>query len=140
MEYFTAFYTGNKFEVYVFTQRLLGAYWPIYWTLLFCNVLLPHIFWFKKARTNIPVMWIASIFVNVGMWTERFIIIVGSLYNDFLPSKWHIYTPRPVDFGVFFGSIFFFGMLFLLFIRFLPPIAVAEIKELNHEMQHAEAA
>jgi len=140
MEFFTAFYTGDKFEVYVFTQRLIGAYWPIYWTLLFCNVLLPHIFWFKKARTNIPVMWIVSIFVNVGMWTERFIIIVGSLYNDFLPSKWHIYIPRPVDFGVFFGSIFFFGMLFLLFLRFLPPIAVAEIKELNAELQHAEAA
>ena len=140
MEYFCAFYSGNRFESYIFTQRLIGAYWPVYWTLLACNVVIPHLFWFKRARTNIPLMWIVSIFVNVGMWTERFIIIVGSLYNDFLPSKWHIYIPRPVDFGVFFGSMFFFGMLFLLFLRFLPPVAVAEMKELNAEMNaHHEA-
>ncbi len=140
MEWFIAFYGGNTFEMHVFGQRLHGAYAPVYFTLVTCNVIIPHLYWFKRARTNIVVMWIVSILVNVGMWTERFIIIVGSLYNDFLPSKWHLYIPSWVDVTLFFGSICFFCTLFLLFLKFLPAVAVAEIKEFNHELQHHEAA
>jgi molybdopterin-containing oxidoreductase family membrane subunit len=140
MEWFTVLYGGNKFETHVFGQRLVGVYAPIYYTLVACNVIIPHLFWFKKARTSIPLMWIVSILVNVGMWTERFIIIVGSLYTDFLPSKWHIYIPTWVDVGLFLGSLCVFSTLFLLFLKFLPAVAVAEVKEFNHELQHERDA
>ena len=106
---------------------------------MFANVVLVQVFWFKWARTNIPLMFIASIFVNIGMWCERFVIIVTSLHRDFLPAAWDMYYPTWVDITLFLGTIGFFSTLFLLFLKFIPAVAVSEVKELNEELQHRPA-
>ena len=137
MENFMAWYGGSAYEAFLFFRtRTTGPYAPIYWTLIFCNVLVPQTFWFKKLRTNLAWLWIASILVNVGMWSERFVIIVVSLHRDFLPSSWGIYAPTWVDWSIYVGTLSFFSLLFLLFLRFVPSVAVAEVKELNHELHH----
>ena len=107
--------------------------------MIVCNVVVPQIFWFKTARTNIARMWVASILVNIGMWCERFVIIVISLHRDFLPASWGMYAPTWVDI-IFVGTICFFSPLFLLFLKFVPSVAVSEVKELNHELQHPGVA
>jgi len=140
MEHFIAWYNGNEYEGFVFFNRRAGPYAPIYWLMLFCNVLTPQIFWFKRFRTNIAVMWIASILVNIGMWTERFVIIVTSLHRDFLTSSWDIYKPTWVDICMFLGTLGFFGTAFMLFLKFLPAVAVAEVKELNQDLKHGAVA
>jgi molybdopterin-containing oxidoreductase family membrane subunit len=104
--------------------------------MVFCNCVVPQIFWTKRGRTNLPVVWIAAILINVGMWCERFIIVVTSLHRDFLPSSWAIYKPTWVDLSLLGGTICFFGMLFLLFLKFIPAVAVSEVKELRHEIDH----
>jgi molybdopterin-containing oxidoreductase family membrane subunit len=150
MEHFVAWYGGNKYEYFVFANRrgifVDGAkaafhspYMPIFWLMVFCNCVVPNIFWFKYARTNVYVMWIAAIFVNIGMWCERFVIVVTSLHRDYLPSSWAIYKPTWVDLTLFAGTIFFFGTLFLLFLKFLPAVALSEVKELRHELEHEHA-
>jgi Ni/Fe-hydrogenase subunit HybB-like protein len=137
MEHFVAWYSGNEYERYVFfTNRRTGYYADVYWLMLFCNVLVPQIFWFKRARTSTRLMWVAAVLVNVGMWCERFIIIVTSLHKDYLPSSWEIYKPTWVDWGLFIGTIGFFCTAFLLFLKFLPAVAVSEVKELSHELAH----
>jgi len=128
MEFFIAWYSGAMYEKFAFINRAFGQYWWAYWIMVSCNVITPQIFWFKKARTSIPIMFIASLVVNVGMWFERFVIIVTSLAQDFLPSSWGYYTPTWVDMGMLIGSFGLFMTLFLLFIRYLPVIAIAEIK------------
>lgn len=128
MEFFTAWYSGNEYETFAFINRAFGPYAWAYWTMITCNVLVPQIFWFKRFRTNIPVMFVASILVNVGMWFERFVIVVTSLASDFLPSSWDYYSPTIYDIGIFVGSFGLFFTLFLLFIRFLPSVAMAEVK------------
>jgi molybdopterin-containing oxidoreductase family membrane subunit len=136
-EFFMAWYSGSRYEAYVFfTSRPTGPYAAIFWTMIFCNVLVPQTFWWKQARTNVLWLWIASILVGIGMWAERFVIIVTSLYRDFLPSSWGFYAPTWVDWSIFVGTLSFFMLLFLLFLRFLPSVAVAEVKELAHEMRH----
>jgi molybdopterin-containing oxidoreductase family membrane subunit len=105
--------------------------------MMFCNVVLPQIFWFKRARTSIPIMWVVSVLVNVGMWSERFVIFVISLHHSFVPSMFKDYVPTLVDVGLLVGTIGFFSMLMLLFLKFFPAIAVSEVKELNHELAHA---
>jgi Ni/Fe-hydrogenase subunit HybB-like protein len=138
MEHFAAWYSGNEFEFHVFyVTRARGPYRGIYYLMMFCNVVTPHIFWFRFARTNVFVMWVASILINIGMWCERFVIVVTSLHQDFIPSNWAMYHPTWVDFSIFTGTICFFGLLFLLFLKFVPAIALSEVKELRHEM-HAE--
>ncbi|MBI3534942.1 MAG: polysulfide reductase NrfD [Deltaproteobacteria bacterium] len=127
-EFFIAWYSGNPFEAYAFVNRAFGPYWWAYWTMASCNVLIPQIFWFKKARTSIPVMFVVALFVNIGMWFERFVITVTSLHRDFVPSSWAYYVPTWYDWGITFGSFGWFLMWFLLFCRFLPVIAMAEIK------------
>jgi Ni/Fe-hydrogenase subunit HybB-like protein len=139
MEHFIAWYSGNAYEAFVFSNRANGPYRAIYFTMLFCNVVVPQAFWWRRARTNVAWLWIASILINVGMWTERFIIIVTSLHRDFLPSSWGMYAPTWVDWSIYAGTISFFGLLFLLFLRFVPAVAVTEVKELRHEMAHAHA-
>jgi molybdopterin-containing oxidoreductase family membrane subunit len=104
--------------------------------MVFCNCVVPNIYWWRRARTSLAVMWVASLLVNVGMWCERFVIIVTSLHRDFLPSSWAQYSPTWVDWGLYLGTMGLFGTLFLLFIKFLPAVAVAEVKELNHELGH----
>jgi Ni/Fe-hydrogenase subunit HybB-like protein len=128
MELFMAWYSGNHFERFVFLNRAFGPYAWAYWTMISCNVLLPQLFWFKKIRRSIPMMLFIVIFVNVGMWFERFVIIVTSLHRDFLPSSWRMYTPTLVDLGILLGSFGLFFTLVLLFTRTLPVVSMAEVK------------
>ncbi|MCH7471897.1 polysulfide reductase NrfD, partial [bacterium] len=115
-------------EQFTFLNRALGPYMWAYWIMVFCNVVVPQAFWIKKVRTNVWMIWVLCILVNVGMWFERFVIVVSSLANDFLPSSWDYYTPTWVDLGMLAGSFGIFFTLFLLFCRYLPMIAIAEVK------------
>ena len=128
MEFFVAWYSGNPYEKFAFINRATGPYWWAYWTMVSCNVISPQIFWFKKLRTNVWVMWIVSIFVNIGMWFERFVITITSLSRDFLPASWGYFTPTIWDGLMFLGSFGLFFTLFLLFIRWIPQVAIAEVK------------
>jgi Ni/Fe-hydrogenase subunit HybB-like protein len=127
-EFFMAWYSGNPYEQYAFINRAFGPYWWAYWSMISCNVISPQFFWFKKLRTNMTFVFIISIFVNIGMWFERFVIITTSLHRDFLPSSWAMYSPTWVEIWTFIGTFGLFFTLFFLFIRFLPGIAVAEVK------------
>jgi Ni/Fe-hydrogenase subunit HybB-like protein len=128
MEFFMAWYSGNIYEVFTFVNRAFGNYAWAYWIMFSCNVITPQLFWFKKVRRSVPWMLVLSIFVNVGMWFERFVITVTTLSRDFLPSSWAYFTPTLWDILTFLGSFGLFFTLFLLFIRFLPLIAMAEVK------------
>jgi Ni/Fe-hydrogenase subunit HybB-like protein len=127
-EFFIAWYSGNQFEQFVFLNRALGPYAWAYWTMVTCNVVFPQLFWFKRIRRSIPAMVIIGVLVNVGMWFERFVIVVTSLSRDFLPSSWGHYVPTFYDVGIFIGSLGLFFSLILLFVRVLPVISLAEIK------------
>ena len=127
-EMFIAWYSGNPYEQFTFINRATGPYYWAYWIMISCNVLSPQLFWFKRMRTSIPVMFVVSIIVNIGMWFERFVIIATSLHRDFLPSSWGYFHPTIVDILTFFGTFGLFLTLFLLFLRFLPMIAVQEVK------------
>jgi molybdopterin-containing oxidoreductase family membrane subunit len=136
-EFFIAWYSGVQYEQYAFINRATGPYWWAYWSMITCNVISPQLFWFKKIRTSIVASWVLSIFVNIGMWFERFVIIVTSLHRDYLPSSWAMFYPTWVDVAIFIGSLGLFFTLFLLFLRVLPAIAMAEVKLLlkgNSEM------
>ena len=133
MEFFIAWYSGNIYEQFTFINRAFGPYAWAYWIMITCNVFVPQIFWFKKLRRSIVIMFIASIFINIGMWFERFVIVVSSLANDFLPSSWDYYSPTIWDISTFVGSFGLFFTLFLLFIRFLPMISMAEVKSVLPE-------
>jgi len=129
MEFFVAWYSGNAYERFAFWNRVLGPYWWYWWTgMLFCNILSPQLFWFRWCRRNILVVYFVCMCVNAGMWFERFIIIVGGLHRDFIPSSWGIFIPTWVDIWTFVGTLGIFTSLFLLFIRFLPMIAMSEVK------------
>ncbi|MBL8148801.1 MAG: polysulfide reductase NrfD [Blastocatellia bacterium] len=127
-EFFIAWYSGNAYEKFTFLNRAFGPYAWAYWIMVSCNVISPQLFWFKSLRSNLTVMFIVSIIINIGMWFERFVIIVTSLHRDFLPSSWGYFSPTFVDILTFFGSFGLFLTLFLLFIRVLPIIAVSEVK------------
>ena len=127
-EFFTAWYSGNPYEIYAFLNRALGPYAWAYWIMVTCNVISPQIFWFKKARTSIPVLFVLSIVINIGMWFERFVIIVTSLHRDFLPSSWGYFSPTMWDVMCLLGSFGLFFTMFCLFVRFLPMVATAEVK------------
>jgi molybdopterin-containing oxidoreductase family membrane subunit len=128
MEFFIAWYSGNPYELFTFQNRAFGPYAWAYWTMISCNVISPQIFWFKKARTSIPILFVMSIFVNIGMWFERFVIIVTSLHRDFLPSAWGYFRPTVWDVSCLLGSFGLFFTMFCLFVRFLPMVATAEVK------------
>jgi molybdopterin-containing oxidoreductase family membrane subunit len=128
MEFFIAWYSGNGYERFAFINRAFGPYWWAYWTMISCNVISPQLFWFKAVRRSVPIMFVISIFVNVGMWFERFVIIVTSLHRDYLPSSWGYFRPSLVDITTFVGTFGLFFTLYLLFIRFLPLIAIGEVK------------
>jgi molybdopterin-containing oxidoreductase family membrane subunit len=137
MEHFIAWYSGNPYEAgQFFKVRWFGPMAPIFWTMFFCNCVVPHFFWFKRFRTDMRVVFILSILINIGMWCERFNIVVTSLHRDFLPSSWENYAPTWVDITLFIGTIGLFSTLFLLFLKFVPAVAVTEIKELRHELEH----
>ncbi len=128
MEFFIAWYSGNPNESFAFINRAFGNYAWAYWIMMSCNVISPQIFWFKKARNNVFILFVVSVFVNIGMWFERFVITVTSLSRDFLPASWDYYSPTIWDISTFLGSFGLFGTLMCLFIRFVPQIAIAEIK------------
>ncbi len=141
MEMFIAWYSGNGYEQFVFLNRAFGPYAWAYWIMVSCNVIIPQLFWFKKLRTSIPVLFVASIFVNIGMWFERFVIVL-TLHRDFLPSSWDMFKPTAFDIGFLVGSFGLFFTLFLLFLRFVPMVAMAEVKGVmpeadpHHESYH----
>jgi molybdopterin-containing oxidoreductase family membrane subunit len=128
MEFFIAWYSGNPVEDFTFRNRAFGPYWWAYWIMVSCNVISPQLFWFKKFRTSPVLMWIVCFFVNIGMWFERFVITITSLSRDFLPASWAYYSPTFVDVCMLIGSFGFFLTFFLLFCRYLPMVAVAELK------------
>ena len=127
-ELFMAWYSGVEFEQYAFLNRATGPYWWAYASMMTCNVVIPQLYWIYKIRTNIIATFILSIFVNIGMWFERFVIIVTSLHRDFLPSSWTMFSPTFVDIGIFLGTIGFFFVLFLMYARTFPVVAQAEMK------------
>jgi len=128
MEFFIAWYGGNPNESFAFVNRAFGPYAWAYWIMVSCNVISPQLFWFKKIRHSLPAMFVIYIFVNIGMWFERFVITVTSLSRDFLPSSWEYYQPTIIDILTFVGSFGLFFTLVLLFVRFLPMVAMAEVK------------
>ncbi|MDB6017088.1 MAG: hydrogenase [Pedosphaera sp.] len=128
MEFFIAWYSGNPYERYAFINRAVGPYAWGYWIMIGCNVITPQLFWFKKVRTNMLLVFILSIFVNIGMWFERFVIVVISLHRDFLPANWGYFRPTWVDILTYLGTFGLFFTFFLLFLRFVPIIAIAEVK------------
>src|SRR6185369_7111422 len=142
MELFIAWYSGNPNERFVFLENRAAdpfiiskifhckpaPYWWAYWSMITCNVFVPQLFWFKKIRSSILVVFVMSILVNIGMWFERFVIVVTSLHRDFLPSNWDYFKPTWVDICTYLGTFGLFFTMFLLFIRFLPLIAIAEVK------------
>ncbi len=133
MEVFFGWYSGNEYEQFMIWNRMTGPYAPFYWMLIFCNGLVPQTLWFRKVRTNIPVLFVISLIVNVGMWLERFVIVVTSLHRDYLPSSWGIYVPTFWDIILYLGTIGLFITLFFLFLRFVPMIAMFEMKHLAHK-------
>lgn len=140
MEFFIAWYSGNPYEGFLFLHaRPFGWYAEAYRTMIFCNVLIPQLFWFPACRRNVLLLWICSLIVNVGMWLERYVIVITSLSQDFLPSSWAMYYPTFWDWATFLGTIGLFLFLMFLFIRFLPVIAIAEMRELVHEKDHHAA-
>ncbi|MBL6874747.1 MAG: polysulfide reductase NrfD [Flavobacteriales bacterium] len=127
-ELFMAWYSGVEFEQYAFLNRATGPYWWAYVSMMSCNVIIPQLYWIKKIRTSFIATFILSIFVNIGMWFERFVIIVTSLHRDFLPSAWTMFSPSFIDIGIFLGTIGFFFVLFLMYARTFPVVAQAELK------------
>ncbi len=127
-EFFMAWYSGVQYESYAFMNRAFGPYWWAYWSMMTCNVITPQLFWVRKIRTSVMATFIISIFVNIGMWFERFVIIVTSLHRDFLPSSWVMYSPTYIEVGIFVGTIGLFFTCFLIFSRVFPVIALAELK------------
>ena len=127
-EFFMAWYSGNEWEGFVFKNRAFGAYGWAYFIMFTCNAIVPQIFWFKKMRRHTWVLFVVSILVNVGMWFERYVIVVTSLHRDFLPSSWGMYALTRWDYMVLIGSFGLFFTLFLLFVRVLPVIAISEVK------------
>jgi Ni/Fe-hydrogenase subunit HybB-like protein len=139
VETFMAFYSANLYERYMMMNRMTGPYCIVYWALITCNLIIPQALWSRKVRRNIPLLFAISIIVNVGMWLERFVIIVVSLSRDFLPSKWDMFYPTRWDWATYLGTIGLFFTLFFLFIRFLPMISIVEIRSLVQETNEENA-
>jgi len=138
-EAFFSWYSGNIFEAYVELNRIRGPYWKMYWILVICDVIAPQVFWFKRARNNIWTLFIISILVNVGMWTERYVIVVTSLHRDYMPSAWGMYSGSVWDYATIIGSIGLFLALMFLFVRLLPTISIAEMRTLVPGSKGSEA-
>ena len=129
-ELFIAWYSGVEYEQYAFYNRVTGPYWWAYFSMMACNVVSPQLFWFKKIRTNIAATFIISIVVNIGMWFERFVIIVTSLHRDYIPSSWGMFYPTMYDVGMYLFSFGFFFTAYLLFSKYFPVINMAEVKSI----------
>jgi len=138
IEAFTAWYSGNQYEEFMILNRMTGPYAPLYWALIVCNLIVPQLLWFDKFQSSIPALFIISIVVSIGMWLERFIIVVTSLSRDFLPSSWHTYTPTIFDWSTFIGTIGLFFALLFLFVRVLPAISIFEMRALVSETEEGK--
>ncbi|MDJ0850534.1 MAG: polysulfide reductase NrfD [Myxococcota bacterium] len=136
-EYFMAWYSGVEPEQSSFWLRAFGPYWISTWVMIICNGVLPQILWFKKLRTHVPTLFVLSVFINIGMWFERYVIIITGLSREYDPAAWGVYTPSPAELAIVAGSFGFFSMLFLIFLKLFPVVAIAEVKEINiHEKAH----
>ena len=133
METFMAFYSGNPFDRFLVINRMTGPYAFFYWMLIACNIVIPQIMWLRSVRNNVAILFVISLIVNVGMWLERFVIVVISLHRDFLPSSWGMYYPTRWDWATYVGTIGLFLTLLFLFIRFLPVISIYEMRSLVEE-------
>jgi hypothetical protein len=133
MEAFFGYYSANKYEGFMIWNRMTGPYAPIYWALIFCNILTPQLLWLKRVRTSPIVLFAIAMVVNVGMWLERFVIVVTSLHRDFLPSSWGMFYPTRWDYMTFVGTLGLFITLFFLFIRALPMISIFEMRTIVPE-------
>jgi molybdopterin-containing oxidoreductase family membrane subunit len=129
VETFVSWYSGNIFERQYSVIRATGPYAPFYWSMIACNVIVPMAFFWKRVRSNWTWLFIIGIVINIGMWLERFVIIVSSLANNFLPSSWGIYAPRPVEICITLGALGLFLLLFLSFVKFFPSVPMGELKE-----------
>ncbi len=137
-EYFVAWYSGVEFEQTSFWLRAFGPYWISTWIMISCNVIFPQLLWIKKFRTKVPFIFVLAVLINIGMWFERYVIIITSLSRDFIPGAWGLYIPSVWELSILVGSFCWFSMFFLLFLKFLPIIAIAEMKELIiHNKAHA---
>jgi molybdopterin-containing oxidoreductase family membrane subunit len=132
-EIFTAFYSGDEYEIAMTVDRWTGAYAPVYWGMFVCNVIVPQLLWSRRVRHSVRLLFAISLVINLGMWMERFLIVVSSLHRDFLPSSWGMFYPTPWDWVHLLSSIALFVWLFLLFVRFLPSISIAEMRKLVRE-------
>ncbi len=139
METFTAFYSGNQFDRFMITNRMTGPYAIVYWSLILCNIAVPQALWSSRVRRSVPALFGIAMVVNVGMWLERFVIVVISLHRDFLPSSWGMYIPTRWDWATYVGTIGLFLTLFYLFIRFLPMISIFEMRMLVEETKEGKA-
>jgi molybdopterin-containing oxidoreductase family membrane subunit len=139
IEAFMAWYGNNLYEKFVQINRAAGPYWYLYWGLLFCNVLAPQVLWVKRVRRNPPALFVVALVVLVGMWLERYVIVVTSLHRDFLPSSWGMYSGTFWDYATFVGTIGLFLSLLFLFIRFLPMISISEMQALLPHVREASA-
>ncbi|MDB6021406.1 MAG: Polysulfide reductase NrfD [Pedosphaera sp.] len=139
MEAFMAWYSGDVFEQYMMWNRAFGPYGWVFWALMLTNVLIPQALWSRRVRTNMPALFLVALSVNVGMWIERFVIVVSSLNRDFTPSIWRMFYPTKWDWMTFIGSMGLFLTLLFLFIRFLPLISISEVRELVAEERKGEA-
>jgi Ni/Fe-hydrogenase subunit HybB-like protein len=135
METFMALYSGNTYDHFMIINRMFGPYWPAFWLLMACNVVIPQALWSARVRRNVALLFVISIIVNIGMWTERFVIIITSLHRDFMPSAWGMFYPTKWDWMTLFGSIGLFLTLFYLFVRYMPVIAIHEMRGLVQETQ-----
>jgi molybdopterin-containing oxidoreductase family membrane subunit len=138
IEVFMAWYSGNPFEKYVMLNRMFGPYAVMYWALIACNVLVPQLLWSRRLRSNVLVLFAVALTVNVGMWLERYVIVVTTLHRDFLPSSWGMYSGTIWDWSLFVGTIGLFLALLFLFIRFLPMISIFEMRTLLPEAEVKE--
>lgn len=135
-EAFFSWYSGNRYERFMMWNRLTGPYWPAYWALIVCNVFAPQALWFKWVRTHSIPLFIVCMFVSVGMWLERYVIVITSLTRDFVPSSWGTYHGTIWDWGLYLGTLGFFCACMCLFIRFMPMIAIHEVRHLHHKASH----
>ena len=128
VEAFSGYYSGNYYEAFMIKNRMFGPYWPVYWMLIFCNVISPQFIWFRKVRTSVPALFVLALIVSAGMWLERFVIVVTSLHRDFLPSSWGMFYPTFWDISTYLGTIGLFLTLLFLFVRFMPVISIFEMR------------
>jgi Ni/Fe-hydrogenase subunit HybB-like protein len=140
MEAFFAWYSANTYEKFMIWNRMTGPYWPVYWSLIFCNGVAPQLLWFKKVRLNLKSLYAVTWAVNIGMWLERFVIVVTSLHRDFVPSSWGMYYPTRWDWMTFIGTLGMFVMLMFLFVRVMPMISIFEVRTLLPQSKVKEAA